>query len=148
MLLSNINNITLLYKYFPVPLVHFPESQAREKREELTHQSIMNSIQYFPASEWIPDSRTLNDSHNENQKNNKIDDASQHTQYHHLFQVYSDWCHEFEKYKLAMKTWERKQAVSTLVYKAPGLGILYMGTGLSSDVSFLQCVFDCRGTML
>lgn len=30
------------------------------------------------------------------------------------FQVYSDWCHEFEKYKLAMKTWERKQAVSTL----------------------------------
>ncbi|XP_045110668.1 semaphorin-2A-like isoform X1 [Portunus trituberculatus] len=24
--------------------------------------------------------------------------------------VYSDWCHEFEKYKLAMKTWERKQA--------------------------------------
>ena len=26
--------------------------------------------------------------------------------------VYSDWCHEFEKYKLAMKTWEKKQAVS------------------------------------
>ncbi|XP_045608290.1 semaphorin-2A [Procambarus clarkii] len=24
--------------------------------------------------------------------------------------VYSDWCYEFEKYKLAMKTWERKQA--------------------------------------
>ncbi|XP_059487643.1 semaphorin-2A isoform X2 [Neocloeon triangulifer] len=23
--------------------------------------------------------------------------------------VYSDWCHEFEKYKLAMKNWERKQ---------------------------------------
>lgn len=26
--------------------------------------------------------------------------------------IYSDWCHEFEKYKSAMKTWERKQAVS------------------------------------
>ncbi|KAF4526524.1 hypothetical protein B566_EDAN005891 [Ephemera danica] len=24
--------------------------------------------------------------------------------------IYSDWCHEFEKYKLAMKSWERKQA--------------------------------------
>ncbi|KAF2350737.1 Sema domain [Trinorchestia longiramus] len=24
--------------------------------------------------------------------------------------VYSDWCHEFEKYKMAMKSWERKQA--------------------------------------
>ncbi|XP_031333209.1 semaphorin-2A [Photinus pyralis] len=24
--------------------------------------------------------------------------------------VYSDWCHEFEKYKSAMRTWERKQA--------------------------------------
>lgn len=27
--------------------------------------------------------------------------------------IYSDWCHEFEKYKMAMKTWERKQAVSS-----------------------------------
>lgn len=27
--------------------------------------------------------------------------------------IYSDWCHEFEKYKSAMKSWERKQAVST-----------------------------------
>lgn len=26
--------------------------------------------------------------------------------------IYSDWCHEFEKYKSAMKTWEKKQAVS------------------------------------
>lgn len=26
--------------------------------------------------------------------------------------IYSDWCHEFEKYKSAMKVWERKQAVS------------------------------------
>lgn len=26
--------------------------------------------------------------------------------------VYSDWCHEFQKYKSAMKSWERKQAVS------------------------------------
>ena len=26
--------------------------------------------------------------------------------------VYSDWCHEFEKYKSAMKTWERRQLVS------------------------------------
>lgn len=24
--------------------------------------------------------------------------------------IYSDWCHEFEKYKLAMKTWQTKQA--------------------------------------
>ncbi|CAH0380931.1 unnamed protein product [Bemisia tabaci] len=24
--------------------------------------------------------------------------------------VYSDWCHEFQKYKHAMKTWEKKQA--------------------------------------
>lgn len=24
--------------------------------------------------------------------------------------IYSDWCHEFEKYKSAMKSWERKQA--------------------------------------
>ncbi|KAI5634163.1 semaphorin-2A isoform X2 [Phthorimaea operculella] len=23
--------------------------------------------------------------------------------------IYSNWCHEFEKYKSAMKTWERKQ---------------------------------------
>lgn len=30
--------------------------------------------------------------------------------------IYSDWCHEFEKYKLAMKTWQTKQAVSTLLY--------------------------------
>lgn len=28
--------------------------------------------------------------------------------------IYSDWCHEFEKYKSAMKSWERKQAVSRL----------------------------------
>lgn len=26
--------------------------------------------------------------------------------------IYSDWCHEFEKYKSAMKMWEKKQAVS------------------------------------
>lgn len=26
--------------------------------------------------------------------------------------IYSNWCHEFEKYKTAMKTWERKQDVS------------------------------------
>jgi hypothetical protein len=30
--------------------------------------------------------------------------------------IYSDWCHEFEKYKLAMKSWERKQAVSIKFY--------------------------------
>lgn len=28
--------------------------------------------------------------------------------------IYSDWCHEFEKYKSAMKSWERKQSVSSL----------------------------------
>uniref|UniRef100_A0A1B0GJS2 Uncharacterized protein n=1 Tax=Lutzomyia longipalpis TaxID=7200 RepID=A0A1B0GJS2_LUTLO len=26
--------------------------------------------------------------------------------------IYSDWCHEFEKYKSAMKSWEKKQAKS------------------------------------
>lgn len=31
--------------------------------------------------------------------------------------IYSDWCHEFEKYKLAMKTWQTKQAVSILALK-------------------------------
>lgn len=30
--------------------------------------------------------------------------------------IYSDWCHEFEKYKSAMKTWEKKQQVSVLLY--------------------------------
>jgi len=28
--------------------------------------------------------------------------------------VYSDWCHEFQKYKSAMKSWEKKQAVSII----------------------------------
>ena len=28
--------------------------------------------------------------------------------------IYSDWCHEFEKYKLAMKSWERKHEVFLL----------------------------------
>lgn len=31
---------------------------------------------------------------------------------HDYHKIYSDWCHEFERYKNAMKTWERKQAVS------------------------------------
>ena len=31
---------------------------------------------------------------------------------HDYQKVYSDWCHEFEKYKMAMKTWERRQLVS------------------------------------
>ena len=30
---------------------------------------------------------------------------------HDYQKVYSDWCHEFEKYKMAMKTWERRQLV-------------------------------------
>ena len=34
---------------------------------------------------------------------------------HDYQKVYSDWCHEFEKYKMAMKTWERRQLV-TIVY--------------------------------
>jgi hypothetical protein len=25
-------------------------------------------------------------------------------------QVYSDWCNEFERYKVAVKNWEKKQA--------------------------------------
>ncbi|XP_066909227.1 semaphorin-2A [Halyomorpha halys] len=29
---------------------------------------------------------------------------------HDYHKIYSDWCHEFEKYKNAMKNWERKQA--------------------------------------
>lgn len=29
--------------------------------------------------------------------------------------VYSDWCHEFEKYKMAMKTWQNKQQVKVEV---------------------------------
>jgi hypothetical protein len=28
--------------------------------------------------------------------------------------IYSDWCHEFEKYKSAMKNWEKKQAVGRI----------------------------------
>ena len=28
--------------------------------------------------------------------------------------IYSDWCNEFEKYKSAMKSWEKKQVVSIL----------------------------------
>lgn len=31
---------------------------------------------------------------------------------HDYQKVYSDWCHEFEKYKMAMKTWERRQLVN------------------------------------
>lgn len=27
--------------------------------------------------------------------------------------IYSDWCNEFEKYKSAMKSWEKKQVVCT-----------------------------------
>lgn len=34
---------------------------------------------------------------------------------HDYQKIYSDWCHEFEKYKSAMKSWERKQAVSCLI---------------------------------
>ncbi|EAT42479.1 AAEL005993-PA [Aedes aegypti] len=33
--------------------------------------------------------------------------------------IYSDWCHEFEKYKSAMKTWEKKQAVSVNLCDPP-----------------------------
>lgn len=32
-------------------------------------------------------------------------------------QVYSDWCHEFEKYKSAMKAWESRQMVSIFLPK-------------------------------
>lgn len=34
--------------------------------------------------------------------------------------IYSDWCHEFEKYKSAMKSWEKKQAVSRVTVWHPG----------------------------
>ena len=33
------------------------------------------------------------------------------TKSHDYQKVYSDWCHEFEKYKQAMKSWQRKQQV-------------------------------------
>lgn len=36
---------------------------------------------------------------------------------HDYQKVYSDWCHEFEKYKMAMKTWERRQLVKTKLNK-------------------------------
>lgn len=29
--------------------------------------------------------------------------------------IYSDWCNEFEKYKSAMKSWEKKQVVRHLI---------------------------------
>lgn len=29
--------------------------------------------------------------------------------------IYSDWCNEFEKYKSAMKSWEKKQVVSAAI---------------------------------
>lgn len=34
---------------------------------------------------------------------------------HDYQKVYSDWCHEFEKYKMAMKSWERRQLVYTFI---------------------------------
>lgn len=37
--------------------------------------------------------------------------------------MYSDWCHESEKYKLAMKTWERKQAVSICLVNGYSTGM-------------------------
>lgn len=35
--------------------------------------------------------------------------------------IYSDWCHEFEKYKSAMKTWEKKQTVCPLYFPSENL---------------------------
>lgn len=43
--------------------------------------------------------------------------------------IYSNWCHEFEKYKTAMKTWERKQEVNLWKYPilSKNLNIIYHG---------------------
>lgn len=46
--------------------------------------------------------------------------------------IYSDWCHEFEKYKSAMKSWERKQAVSRFI-------LLLLGSVYSVDCYFFRC---------
>lgn len=49
--------------------------------------------------------------------------------------IYSDWCHEFEKYKSAMKSWERKQAVRrfTMSYfsflVSDSVDIIFLETG-------------------
>lgn len=41
--------------------------------------------------------------------------------------IYSDWCHEFEKYKSAMKSWEKKQAVSRFVApRSSSIPLLYL----------------------
>lgn len=46
--------------------------------------------------------------------------------------IYSDWCHEFEKYKSAMKSWERKQAVSQFTSYA------FLGSVYSIRLIFLH----------
>lgn len=38
------------------------------------------------------------------------------TQKEDYHRVYSNWCHEFQKYKSAMKSWEKKQAVSPYTF--------------------------------
>lgn len=48
--------------------------------------------------------------------------------------IYSDWCHEFEKYKSAMKSWERKQAVSRFILFRSSSGSEFIAsTDISSD---------------
>ena len=45
-------------------------------------------------------------------------------------QAYADWCREFERYKHAMKTWQKKQLVSPSVCPRPLYFILsYLGQG-------------------
>lgn len=52
-------------------------------------------------------------------------------------QVYSNWCHEFQKYKSAMKSWEKKQAVSAhQSYSKIYIVILYLWRCHNTNVLF------------
>jgi hypothetical protein len=35
--------------------------------------------------------------------------------------VYSDWCHEFQKYKAALKTWEKRRSQCSSLPAFPAL---------------------------
>lgn len=45
--------------------------------------------------------------------------------------IYSDWCNEFEKYKSAMKSWEKKQVVC----------VLYFNCSCFHDIFIIYIVF-------
>lgn len=58
--------------------------------------------------------------------------------------IYSDWCHEFEKYKSAMKSWERKQAVSRFILHLSLCQLIFLlqmpGVFLYANEITLPCV--------